>query len=187
MLTRGAELTCIACLLLATSSLNAEMEGDEYLSGTVIQSEAEREAVRHRIEQARQAEAERAEARERQEAEERARQQALAAARNALRPPGAILTETHCGTCHDMEQVLAARHTWLGWTLTLARMRYINGATIPADTATQIRDQLALTQPARGMRPWLEYGMTLLLPLMLGLGLWRIGVYKKQRLTNDSE
>lgn len=39
----------------------------------------------------------------------------------------------------------------------------------------------------RGMRPWLKYGMTLLLSLMLGLGLWRIGVYKKQRLTNDSE
>lgn len=187
MTRRGAGLTCIVCLLLATPALHAEMEGDEYVSGTVIQSEAERETVRRRIEQARQAEAERAEARERQEAEERARQQALAAARNALRPPGAILTETHCGTCHEMEQVLAARHTWLGWTLTLARMRYINGAKIPADTATQIRDHLALTQPAGGMRPWLEYGMTLVVTLMLGLGLWRIWVRKKPRLANGSQ
>jgi len=178
MMSQGAGLTCLACLLLATSALHAEMEGDEYLSGAVIQTEAEREAVRRRIEQARQAEEERVLARERREAEERARQQALAAERNALRPPGAILTETHCGTCHDLEQVLAASHTWLGWTLTLARMRYLNGASIPADIIDLIQDHLVLTQPASGARRWLEYGLVLSLPLALGFWGWW---YHRQR------
>jgi hypothetical protein len=176
-------------LVLALSSgeiLRAELEGGDYLGGAVIKDVSERERVRILIENARRLEAERARALARQEAEALAERQTLLAMEIANRPPGAILAETHCGKCHLMDQVLEVRHTWLGWTLTLARMRYINGAKISADIATQIRDHLALTQPARGMRPWLEYGMTLLVPLMLGLGLWRKRVGKKPSLTNGS-
>jgi hypothetical protein len=77
-----------------------------------------------------------------------------------------VLTETYCGTCHAPEMLETARHTGLGWSLTIARMRWLNGARIPADDAARIRAHLARTQPADPARAILEYSLAALLALL---------------------
>ncbi|MCK7578175.1 MAG: hypothetical protein MZV65_22170 [Chromatiales bacterium] len=171
---RCASLIGVVALGLSglCGTLQAELGSDEYLSGTVIQSKAEREQARARIEAARQRESERAEARVRAEAAERLRQAQLAEEADR-RPLGARLTETHCGTCHALDQLGRVRHTELGWALTIARMRYLNDARIPAEDAAHIRRHLARTQPAETAQAWLEYGLVSLLTLLtLGWALW---------------
>lgn len=187
---RRAPLIGVVALGLSgwSGALQAEPGSDEYLSGTVIQSEAERERARARIEAARQREAEHAEARTRAEAAERLRQAQLAE-EAARRPLGARLTDTHCSACHALEQIARVRHTELGWTLTIARMRYLNGARIPTEDAVQIRAHLTHVQPAETPQVWLEYGLAGLVVLLVpGWALWhwsRRGTRCRRRIKQD--
>lgn len=187
---RCASLIGVVALGLSawSGALQAEPGSDEYLSGTVIQSEADRERARARIEAARQREAEHAEARIRAEAAERLRQAQLAE-EAARRPLGARLTETHCSACHALEQIARVRHTELGWTLTIARMRYLNGARIPAEDAARIRAHLAHTQTAETPQAWLEYALASLVVLLMPCwALWhwsRRGTRCRRRIEPD--
>jgi hypothetical protein len=102
---------------------------------------------------------------------------------------GARLTKTHCGTCHALDQLARVRHTELGWALTIARMRSLNGARIPTEDAAQIRAHLAHAQPAETPQAWLEYGLVSLLTLLApGWALWhwsRRGSRCRRRIEQD--
>lgn len=150
---------------LTSPAAHAELSGDEYLSGGAIQNAAERR-VQALIDAERQREAERADALERERAEEAARLRVQRDAEAAIRPEGAVLAERHCGSCHALEMLQSARHTGLGWSLTIVRMRWLNGAPIPPEDAARIRAHLARTQPAGPARALMEYSLTALLALL---------------------
>ncbi len=162
--------TCVT-----STTLDAELSGDEYLGGGAIQDAAERARVQSLIDAERQREAERARVLERERAEEETRRRLQHDAEAAGRPHGAVLAETYCGTCHAPEMLQTARHTALGWSLTIARMRWLNGARIPDDDAARIREHLARTQPADPARAIMEYGsaaVLALLPMVWALRRW---------------
>jgi hypothetical protein len=159
-------LVITAFLSLVSLASHAELSGDDYLGGGAIRTEAERERVRALIDAARQREAERSEALARERAVEESLREARLAAEMASRPVGAVLAETHCSACHAMEDLEAVRHTRLGWSLTIARMRLLNRAPIPSEEAARIREHLARTQPADLARAVVEYGMAAMLALL---------------------
>jgi hypothetical protein len=47
----------------------------------------------------------------------------------------ARLLEARRTKCHTLEQVVAARHTPIGWWFTVARMRWWNGAAMTGEEA----------------------------------------------------
>jgi hypothetical protein len=161
-------LLAAVIFFLANPATHAELSSEDYAGSGAIQTEAERERVRALIESARQREAERAEALARERAAEDSRHRDRLAEENARRPPGAVLAETHCGVCHAMEAIATRRHTALGWSMTIARMRWLNGARIPPEDAARIREHLAQTQPAHLARAIVEYGLFALVILLPG-------------------
>lgn len=173
MRSRILPIALTACL--TSTALRAELSSDDYLGGGAIQEATERARVQALIDAERQRESERAETQERARAREKARREAERAAEAARRPQGEVLTETHCGACHALETLQTARHTELGWTLTIARMRWLNGARIPDDDAALIRQHLIRTQPADLGRAMVDYGLAALFLLLLvawALRLW---------------
>ena len=126
-------LVAVAALLLGLWSVSgqAELGGDDYLpSGSGLDA-AERARVREEIEAERRRAAERAEQAARERAAEQARRQAALAAEAERKPEGERLVEAHCLACHDPEAIGEVLHSWLGWQLTVLRMRIFNGAVIP--------------------------------------------------------
>lgn len=103
---------------------------------------------------------------ERAGAEEESRRRAALAGLEARLPPGERLIERHCASCHDRERIAAARHSRLGWALTVARMRYLNRAPIPAADGRAIAAHLAFAQPAGLAQNALEHGLALALLLV---------------------
>jgi hypothetical protein len=173
MRLRHLPIVLLACLISVPS--RAELSGDDYLGRSAIHDATERARVQALIDTERQREAERAETLARERAQEKARRAAEHAAESARRPQGEVLTEIHCGSCHALEMLQAARHTGLGWSLTIARMRWLNGARIPDDDAARIREHLARTQPAKRGRALVEYGLAalfVLLPIAWALRRW---------------
>jgi hypothetical protein len=166
-------------LSLVSPASHAELSGDDYLGGGAIQSEAERQRVRALIHAARQREAERAEALARQRAVEESLREARLAAETSSRPVGAVLAETHCGACHAMDDLATVRHTRLGWSLTIARMRLLNRAHIPSEEAARIREHLARTQPADLARAVMEYSMAAMLALLPAF--WALLLWSRRR------
>ncbi|CRI67725.1 putative Monoheme cytochrome c [Thiocapsa sp. KS1] len=164
MPSRILPIALAACL--TSTALRAELSGDDYLGGGAMQDATERARVQAVIDAERQREAERAETLEHERAREKARREAERAAEAARHPQGEVLTKTHCGTCHAPESLMAARHTGLGWTLTIARMRWLNGARIPPEDAGRIRAHLARTQAADPARAIVEYGLAALPALL---------------------
>jgi hypothetical protein len=162
------KLLAAVVLSLVTAALHAELSSEDYLGGAAIQDEAERERLRELIDAARQRELLCAQALEHEHAEEQSRRQEQRAAEVASRPPGAVLAETHCGTCHAMDVMETVRHTGLGWSLTIARMRWLNGARIPPGDAAIVRAHLARTQAADIPRAICEYGLIALIALVPG-------------------
>ncbi len=150
-------LVAVAALLLGLWSVSgqAELGGDDYLpSGSGLDA-AERARVREEIEAERRRAAERAE----QAAREQARRQAVLAAEAERKPEGERLVEVHCLRCHAPELIAATRHTWLGWQLSVQRMRILNGAQIPSPEARSIIEYLAKSQGAGPRRAAIEYGL----------------------------
>lgn len=164
---------CLGWLLLWPLPLAAELSSDDYHSGAAIRSEAERQQVQALIEEARAREAERARQRAAAEHAAAAEQAAAAAAAMARRPRGEHLVTVHCSGCHPPERLALARHSHLGWGLTLLRMRLLHRAPVPlADLAPMI-GHLGHVQGASALRLTLEYGLA---ALALGLPagwLWR--------------
>lgn len=153
----------VAALLLGLWGVpgQAELGGEDYRPSGSIQDEAERARVRAEIEAERRREAERAEQQARERAEAEARRQAALAAEAARKPAGERLVEVHCQTCHAPEVIAAVRHTWLGWQLTVVRMRAINGARIPPQEARTIAQHLSTTHGAGPRLAAVEYGFAL--------------------------
>ncbi len=173
MWSRMLPIVLVACL--TSTGLRAELSGADYLGGGAIPDATERARVQALIAAERQREAERAETLARERAQEEALRAAERAAETARRPHGEVLTEIYCGTCHALEMLQSARHTGLGWTLTIARMRWLNGARIPPEDAGRIRAHLARTQPADRARAIMEYGsaaVLALLPMVWALRRW---------------
>lgn len=172
LLLERVRLAVLVVLWIAAQSAVAEMGGEDYRSDTVIQSEAERARTQALIEAARVREAAREQQRE-VEALERARDREAAAAR---RPPGERLMIAHCTACHTLEPVLAVSHSWPGWRFTVDRMRWWNGADVPAAAAAEIVDHLFAVRPAGTLRTVVEYGAIIALGLavmiLAGFG-WR--------------
>lgn len=126
-------------------------------------SEEEYAAVQRRLAAEREAES------RRRQQEEAAAARRLAAERRhlAMRPLGERLVEAHCGSCHTLEPVAAARHSRPGWHFTVARMRYWHGAAVPLSEHRTIVNHLALSQPAAAGRTVAEYsvlGLSVALP-----------------------
>jgi cytochrome c5 len=160
-------------LLLSTPPVLAEMDSADYASGQALSSPAERERAGAHIEAQRRAEIERKAA---AQAEAEAARMRIEAER-ARRPYAERLLEARCGACHAPDSLADTRHTRPGWYLTVARMRFLNGAAISHDEAMALTAHLAREQPASRGGALLEYALVLLLPLMLGAGWfgWRQG------------
>jgi mono/diheme cytochrome c family protein len=172
---RSRKLPIVLVVCLTSTALRAELSGDDYLGDGAIQDATERAQVQALINAERQREAERAETLARERAQEEAHREAERAAEAARRPQGEVLTQIHCGTCHAPEMLRTARYTGLGWTLTIARMRWLNGARIPDDDAVRIREHLARTQSAEPAWAVVEYSLAalfVLLPLAWALRRW---------------
>ena len=155
----------LLCLALWSAGAPAELSSEDYGAGTVTRSDAELAELRAEIEAARQREVELALAQAREQAAEQERLQATLAAARARLPPGALLAQTHCWNCHAPDVLATARHTWLGWHLTVLRMRYLNGAQIPARDLGTIVEHLTRTQGASLPQAALEYGLAALVVL----------------------
>jgi hypothetical protein len=164
MRSRHLPIALVACV--TSTTLHAELSGDAYLGDGTNRDAAERARVQAEIDTERQGEIERARAEAHEHAEEETRRRMQREAEAASRPQGEVLTQTYCGACHAPERLLTARHTDLGWTLTIARMRWLNGARIPPQDARRVRAHLARTQPAEPARAILEYGLPTLLALL---------------------
>ncbi|NCC29517.1 MAG: hypothetical protein EOM22_15610 [Gammaproteobacteria bacterium] len=164
MWPRMLPILLVACL--SSTWLRAELSGEDYLGGGAIPDPTERARVQALIDAERQRETERAEALARERAEEETRRRMQRDAEAASRPQGEVVTQTYCGACHAPERLQSARHTGLGWTLTIARMRWLNGARIPPQDARRIRAHLARTQAADPARAIMEYGWATVLALL---------------------
>lgn len=160
----------VLTLCIAISSW-AEMEGDAYTPEGVLDART-RDLLRERIQAERAAEAERDALRQAAAQEEQAR----LAAEAARRPYPERLFEARCGLCHAPEQLVAIRHTWLGWQAVIARMRWLNGAPLSQAESNVLARHLAQHQGARGVAALLEWlgllGAALALALIPWLG-WR--------------
>jgi hypothetical protein len=158
---RLAVLAALALNLGAPQVSRAEFSAEDYGGGRALRPEPDRPRAQALIDAARRRETEQAAEQERARQAEDVRQRVAEAAREAHRPPGERLADRYCAPCHGPERIDAARHTRLGWSFTVARMRYLNRAQIPAAEASVIAAHLARTQPADLTGALLEYGLAL--------------------------
>ncbi len=165
----GPRAALLAALVISGPAAWAELPSEAYLGLNAIHSAAERARVQAEIDAARQREAE-AEARREREAAE-ARRRAAEAEALADVPAGRRLITHHCTGCHGPETFAATRHGWLGWRLTVARMRWLHRAPLPPGAAAPITAYLVETQPAAPARVALEFGLAAA-PLALPVVWW---------------
>ncbi|TSE27393.1 hypothetical protein Tsedi_00228 [Tepidimonas sediminis] len=137
-------------MLTVAAGAGAEMGEEEYQSQARPLSAVERAELQRRLEQE---QAEAAQRRSRQETLERQRQLALQAWL-AARPAEERLLRERCTPCHGLGVVEPARHGRLGWTWTIARMRWWHGAQV--DTGEIVRLAAHLARRAREGRPAVE-------------------------------
>ena len=153
--------------LLCPLPILAEMDPTEYQSADSTPTTAERERIRAEVE------AEREAARQREMTEQAERDAALRRRQTleTTQPYPQRLHRRRCLGCHAPEVLAQTRHTWPGWYLTIARMRWFNGAVMTSEEARVINGYLAQQQPLQGWQRLAEYGLFALLPLtLLGLG-----------------
>ncbi|MDZ7663334.1 hypothetical protein [Thiohalophilus sp.] len=164
-MTRGA--CALLVWLCSPVPVLAEMDAEQYQSREGAPTAEERERLRAEIAAEREA-ARRREAAEQAEREAaRQRRQAIEAAQ----PAGRRLYERRCLGCHAPEALAQTRHTRPGWYLTIARMRWLNGAAVSGKEARVISGYLTKQQPLEGWQRPGEYGLIALLPLGLaGVG-----------------
>jgi len=105
---------------------------------------------------------------------EAARQAALLeaeriAAERAARPLGEQLLEARCLSCHDVGQIDLTRLGAPGWTITVLRMEWLNGARLEPGERAVIIGHLAARHPDRNRKEW---ALVLVATAALGLGGW---------------
>ena len=162
---RRCAATALACLL-ASGTLHAEMAGDEYQTGAGALTEEELASSRARLSEEIAAERARAEdARRRAEAEAE-----RVAAQRAARPLGERLVDMRCLTCHDEEQIAQATFGTPGWTLTVMRMEWLNGARLESGERSEIVAHLAARHPERNRSEWVMVMGGVAAAALAGLG-----------------
>jgi hypothetical protein len=156
-------------ILLLTPAAPADVDISEYVPRAEPPATEQAQAqVRAQIEAERAAEQQRAEEAERARRLADARARRVAAEAEARRPYPERLLRSRCSRCHELETFAPVRHSAAGWLLTVARMRWLNGAELPAREGLQIAWHLSGTQPAATARALLEYTAASL-PLWLAL------------------
>ena len=141
-------VVAVVCLLAPVQHVWAEMSGDDYRSGKVLGTPAERARAASELEAERRREAEIA---ARREADERARLEREAAALARL-PLGERLLRSRCTACHTLTVTESPRLGRIGWRLTVERMRWWHGAALGAGEAALIAGHLHRTYPASTLR-----------------------------------
>ena len=141
-------VVAVVCLRAPVQHVWAEMSGDDYRSGKVLGTPAERARAASELEAERRREAEIA---ARREADERARLEREAAALARL-PLGERLLRSRCTACHTLTVTESPRLGRIGWRLTVERMRLWHGAALGAGEAALIAGHLHRTYPASTLR-----------------------------------
>ena len=106
--------------------------------------------------------------------DETARQEALLeaeriAAERAARPLGEQLLEARCLSCHDVGQIERTSLGTPGWTITVLRMEWLNGARLELGERALIIGHLAARHPDRNRMEW---ALVLVAGVAVGLGGW---------------
>lgn len=161
------------CLLVIWAMLialpaRADIDESAYEAGKSTYSERERQRLHEELADEVAAERQRADA----EAAEQVRAQAEAAAREAARPYPERLAKRQCTVCHEASNFSTRRHTWIAWRIVVARMVWINGAAIDAESQGIITGYLADTYPAGPEERIVEYGLPAALLAFLALMVW---------------
>lgn len=91
------------------------------------------------------------------------------------------LAARHCQACHGVTRLAYERHTTLGWWWTIQRMRWVNGAAIPAKAVMPLARGLAATYPAEGADAGREYAVPVLAGLATCGGLAWLGLRRRRR------
>ncbi|MCC6008916.1 MAG: hypothetical protein JJU40_14750 [Rhodobacteraceae bacterium] len=100
------------------------------------------------------------------------------AAERAARPLGERLVEARCLSCHDAAQIADARLGTPGWTVTVLRMEWLNGARLEPGERAVIVAHLAAPYPERDRSEWAGLVAGGGLIALLGLGAW---VWRRRR------
>lgn len=159
-------LLVIGAMLIALPA-RADIDESAYEAGKSVRGERERQQLQAQFAGETEAERQRAEA----ESAAEARAQAEATAREAARPYPERLTKRQCTVCHEASSFSTRRHTWSVWRIVVARMVWINGAAIDAESQGIIAGYLADTYPAGPEERIVEYGLPVaLLALMVWAG-----------------
>ncbi|MCC5983621.1 MAG: hypothetical protein JJU42_04570 [Rhodobacteraceae bacterium] len=109
--------------------------------------------------------------------DEAARQAALLeaeriAAERAARPLGEQLVEARCLSCHDVEQIDSTTLGAPGWTITVIRMEWLNGARLEPGERAVIVSYLSARNPDRTVKEWAFVVTAGAAVVALGLGAW---------------
>lgn len=91
------------------------------------------------------------------------------AAERAARPLGEQLVEARCLSCHDAGQIELSRLGTPGWTITVLRMEWLNGARLEPGERAVIIGHLADRHPDRNRMEW---ALVLVAAAAVGLGGW---------------
>ncbi|MFN4101643.1 MAG: hypothetical protein ACK4GT_17915, partial [Pararhodobacter sp.] len=141
---------CLSFLLLAPGIALAEPDAESYQTGAGALTAPERAEMRARLA------AEIAVERAREEAARRASEAEAerVATERAARPLGERLVEARCLTCHDAGQIDRIAYGTPGWTVTVARMEWLNGASLEPGERAVIVAHLAARHPDRNRVEW---------------------------------
>jgi hypothetical protein len=154
--------------MLIVLPASADIDESAYEAGKSVYGERERQRRHEELADEAAAERQRAEA----EAAAEARAQAEAAAREAARPYPERLTRRQCTVCHEAGNFSTRRHTWIVWRIVVARMVWVNGAAIDAESQGVIASYLAETYPAGPEERIVEYGWAVALLTLMALVVW---------------
>ncbi len=160
-------LLCLVCLLLALPGQPGTDWGDFETETGVLPSDEAAE-IRARIR------AEIAADRAREDEERRVAQaeaERISVAR-AARPLGERLVEIRCLTCHDARQIEGTTLGRPGWTITVVRMEWLNGARLEPGDRAAIIAHLAARHPERNRWEWTVLIMGLVAMAVFALGAW---------------
>lgn len=158
-------------LVLMPLGAASEPNADAYQTEAGALTQAERAAMRARLA---------AEIEEERAREEGARRMAQAEAERieaerATRPLGVRLVEARCLTCHDAGQIDRTALGAPGWTVTVLRMEWLNGAVLEPGERGVIVEHLAARHPERNRSEWigLMSGSVLIAVFGFGALVWR--------------
>lgn len=144
----------LACTVLIWPDGEAlgEMSDEDYGSGKVIQSAAERARIAKELELRRHRETQDM---ERRATEERARLERDAETRARL-PPGERLMRERCATCHTLAVTDGIARGSTGWRFTVERMRWWHGTRLGRGESALIAKHLHSTHPTDTVGVWKE-------------------------------